>query len=342
MRWLAALVAIASVSCTIDVSIENKGCPCVDGYVCDLGLDRCVPDTCAPKITVEDFRAVWSTSNTIRWGWTPRGEEADFLAYELWVAPTQPELASDARRVYGVEHNPELGFFSTSAETMTTGSDGLEPGTSYVAHLRATDNTLCTSGTALVAESTLLDPQSSITLFRDTIPEGGELAPGPPVFDVANDAEGAHLLYDVAQDVECNPDVDDPAALCGQPLRLRRLDRNLARDPAQPAAGGLRGVNDAFLELRVSNTSPVPSFYTEVWLRFGDCFGEQLYEWDNWAMRSDGEYFTVQVPLVELRSATGQPLTFDVVESATLCEVAVGAQWHKNGRARVDDIVIRY
>jgi hypothetical protein len=353
-RLVLAVVVVSSVGCTVDVSIEGKQCPCVDGFVCDPALDQCVRQTCEPKVTVADFEAAWATSNTIRWTWTPQGEPDDLLRYELRLAETRQALATSDARIYSADDNPELAGYLVpivGGVVDATWSDDLEPGMSYVAQLRAVDDELCEYGSDVAAEATLPALPSTITLFRDELPPDAELAPAAITVTPDGSGSGAHLAYSALTDDECNPDVPDPEdvrAVCGQPLRLRRLDRSIVRDPGQPAGGGLEesSLASAFLEMKVSNVAPVDSYYSVMWLRFGDCFSEDLlFRWDGFAFRSDDAYVTLQVPLRILENGDG-PLTFDPIDTngsgQTLCGVAIGAGWHKTSEVRVDDIVIRY
>ena len=359
---LTSWVALAVGGCVIEVEIEGKRCPCVEGFVCDEGLDRCVRQTCTPKVTVTDFAAAWATSNTIRWTWTPVGDEGDLLRYELHVAETREQLGTEAARVYTAEDNPELGAFSipvVGTIVTSTRSDELEPATDYVAQLRVIDDELCEYGSAVAAETTVPTLPSRLTLFRDELPPGefdgglAELAPEHIQLTEDDDGSGGfHLAYAPADDDMCNPDVPEAVDLrgtCGQPLRLRRMNRSLVPDPMQPAAGGLRDGNmgTAFLELQVANDSPVPSYNSVLWLRFGDCFDETYrFLFDGFTFRSQSEYVTLQVPLSALVSADG-PLTFPVLDTnaggETLCSVAIGSAWHRDeSRVRIDNIVIRY
>lgn len=337
-RHLILLAALLP-GCTVDVTLEGKACPCADGFVCDEELQRCAAaPTCTPRVAAMNLEAEWATSNTIRWTWTLDGNETDALEYELVVAETIDDLAtrSGTARIYNRTTNPELG----SPKTRSTGSDGLEPGRRHIARLNVTDIELCGGNSRLGATSTSPRRDSEIVLFRDEIPVGAELAPKEPVMELTADATGAHLSYSASDDVECV----GGTALCYQPLRLRELNQSLVRNPEDAQAVGLDHdrFGNAFLEMKVSNESPVHSDYGNLWLRFGDCFDDAgKFNWDYWWLRSDGDYVTIQVPLAELSNQDGRPLSFADLSQA-LCGFAVISAWHETSKVRIDDVVIRY
>ena len=98
--------------------------------------------------------------------------------------------------------------------------------------------------------------------------------------------------------------------------------------------------------MRVSNSSPVASYFSVAWLRFDDCQTEEgIFRFDGWTLANSDDYLTLQFPLAILRN-TSRPLEFadlDTMGSGTpLCGFALGAQWHKTATVRIDDVVIRY
>ena len=347
MRFLLlAGLSWMTMACSVSVELDAKSCPCADGFRCDVGLDRCVPDDCTPEVSASDLHARWTTTNTILWEWLPTGDEARFLDAELWLGRSEEELASDQRIVLTKDEHLELGQFHwehAKTDTVQLPADGLDPDQSYVAQLRTTDTGLCLSGTPLVAASTLPEPVDRIVLFENEVPAGAELQP-EDYLTVVPDAEGAHLHYAVHEDPGCTS--GDARPQCGQPLRINMLDRNIVRDPAQPSRPGLREI-EGFLEMRVTTTSPYASDFGKVWLRFGDCSDETYqFIWEGWALRAAAEDYLLQVPLAELRTGLGASLDLMEIDPSmngrTLCEVALSVQWYKDGEAALDDIVIRF
>lgn len=352
----SATLSVLLGGCTVSASLDGKKCPCVDGYVCDEALDQCVEQTCEPAVTVTDLSAAWSTTNHIRFRWQVEGSADDFSRYELVVAESKEDIASRSgtARIYDASTNPELGGLvrpQVGGVVDGTTAQGLDPATSYVAQLQAVDANLCTFGSSVVARSTLPTLAGLITLFRDEVPVGAELAPGPPALELVTTGTEGHLAYSALDDEDCTPDtldLEDVQAVCGQPLRLRNLDMDVSRDPAQPAANALRenSFGTAFLEMRVSNVAPVHSWFSVIWLRFDDCATEEeIYRWDGWTLRSDGDYATVQVPLAELGNGERMLTYADLDNQAAgtpLCGFAIGGGWHKTSEVQIDDVVIHY
>lgn len=342
----AALLGAGS-ACSVDVSLEGKRCPCAEGYECDVAQDRCVQQVCEPTFTTSGFSAMWSTPNTIQYGWVPEGAAEDFLRYEIVVAENEADLVSrqGTARVIGPETHPELAFYlrpQGGVPVDRTMVLDLAPGTFYVARLFATDIRQCAFASELLATRTSDAATAQIALFDDVIPSGAYAL--PPEGVVVEDGE---IVYTPANDPLCAPEEGaDP--VCGPPVRVQGLDVVLSQ--AGPEAPGLSGGTfaRAFLEIRVRNEGEVHSHISEVSLWPDGCSDQDgIYELAGFTLAANETYQSIQVPLTELsRVGDGAPLTFGVLDvmagGTSICGVAIGAQWNKAGRAVVDHMLVRY
>jgi hypothetical protein len=338
--------------CAIDASIEGKRCPCSDGYACDELRDTCVRILCEPSLVVANFSPLWATAHDIRWSWEINGPAERFLRYELRLAESKEDLASmsGSAQVLGADVNPELGFhalpFTGGAVTATT-ARGLTADTTYYAQLLVTDINECPSASDAVARATRPEPVGTIELFADALPANSQVYPGNVM--VVSDAGGAHLAYSAADDGECVPmgvDPESTEATCGNPLRVQEFSLDVSSDPLQPQLARLSNGNfgSAYLEMHFSNVSPIPSYYTHIWLWAAACSVQ--YHYEDFTLPASADYVRFEVPLGAMMTAPDEPMTYGVVDTqasgAPLCGFAISPTWHKTSVARLDNVLIRY
>jgi len=361
-RWAVLVLAPWLGACVIDASIDGKGCPCADGYICNAA-DMCVRKTCDPGVVASSFAPAWATSHSIGWTWKPGASEDLFVRYEVWVAETKEDLAArtgTARR-FGKEENPELGGYRLRVATdlvSSTITRGLEGGTTYFAQLIAVDVRDCEFASERVQRSTPPEPQSSIDLFKDGLPAGAETGPAPPAYQVADDpAGGMHLVFDVYADDECVPDemdFNDVKATCGQPLRVRGFSADVSHDPSNPAKEALEPGTfvDAYLAMEVDIDAVVPSYFSWLWLANGaSCLPaenpDHIFRYDGAFTIPNGKPTTIELPLSVLENVepgSARPFSYDEIDAqgsgSALCSFALGGSWHKLGVVHVDDVAI--
>jgi hypothetical protein len=311
---LAVLVVLvgAGASCIIDVSsdVVGRACPCPGGYVCLAGKCGLAPD-CTPLVTVGDFRAGWSTPETILWSWTPAGRPEDLRDYQLVIASSVDDVlaVSGTARIFDRTVNPELGYYVTPHETSAvalgyTVTDGLEPldGSDpaigrYFARLFATDTAGCPFGTDIVEGRTKLPPlEGEVVIFDDELI--GETWGAPLVVEPGAGVDGSAALR-CSEDGCLNTDTGSPEwdhLRVVQPIDLTGVSENAIV------------TDQAFLELSVAVVSEVPAFYTEIYL---EVTGGGWVSWRRVHLRARADgvtYQHVQVPLAELRLDSGEPI----------------------------------
>ena len=352
-----AVMAVWLAACTIDVSLEGKQCPCLEGW--DCVNDECVRSVCEPTITVSALSPTWATAHDVHWTWEPNGAADRFLRYELWIAQTEQDLASRSgtARMFGAADNPELGTYVVPVAgdvVMATITRGLESGTPHYAQLVVLDVDQCPHATDVVARTTAPEPQNSITLFADALPAGAEMAPEPPALQLTTDGD-VHLEYHALEDEDCVPadaNLEDVKATCGQPLRVRGFSADVAHDPGNPTLVRLTNglFVDAYLEMRVQIEAPIPSYYSTVWLANGaTCLPFEvetsIFRYEGFTLPNGPAGVTVEVPLSAL-AFESTPLTYSALDpqagGTPLCGFAVNGTWHKTGIVRVDDVKLRF
>jgi hypothetical protein len=121
---------------------------------------------------------------------------------------------------------------------------------------------------------------------------------------------------------------------------------DVSADPSQPQLARLSegSFGSAYLEMHFSNISPIPSYYTKIWLWAAACSVEYLYE--GFTLPASADYVRFEVPLGALVSSPDGPMTYGVVDTqaagAPLCGFAISPTWHKTSVARLDNVLIRY
>lgn len=337
------LGGLASSSCVIEsLDLSDRRCPCATGYVCRPALDRC----CRPAIEIQGFRASWATANSIRWEWSPRADPSRFLRYELVIAENSADLVARTGTaiVFDETINPELGGFvlprTSGNEDIVTATitDGLRPGTTYLARLQAFDNELCPAATDVAIAETTIDPPETIEIYRDEAIGGAN----PTNFQPVPDPEGGmHLAWGTREDMECMVSGRD---LCPNNLRRGGFDVPIDRISRGAFESAER---TAMLEMTVTHDSSTPSFYSKVWLRVvenGSC--GRPFQLEPMTLRAAraGQTVTqrIQVPLAALQAddASAARLSFEGLTS--VCEFNVGGAWLLGSTVWVDDVLIRY
>ncbi|MBL8950008.1 MAG: hypothetical protein JNK82_04470 [Myxococcaceae bacterium] len=342
MKHLLPSLCMLSAACLTPVDLSAKRCPCAPGFICDLSRDRCVDTACTPAVSFSDFRAEWSTSNAIRYHWQPGPGREAFVRYELRVAETADALETSTARVYGPDQNPELGGYVLQRTGGTddlvdgTTARGLTPQKSWAAQLYAFDNALCVFRSPVVAASTLLDLPDEIVVFRDT-PITGQPRPANYRDVPATPAAGRVMEWVAVEDPFCQGTTDQ---LCPANLKLSELAADLSRlGPGVFAT--------AFYELKISNGSTAPYFYSRMWLGVQGPAGCEVFRFEPFTLAPGEAWQTLQVPLSALRGDSAL-LTSARLTGVTLCEANVGASFTRTSadggqaRVRVDDVRIRY
>jgi hypothetical protein len=347
-------------ACIIDATLDDKSCPCAEGWECNEVTQKCVDRACSPQLTVRAFSATFATPHAIRWEWQLEGTEEEFLRYEVVVAETKADLQSrtGSAIVFDAKTNPELGEFYVpfdEVQILSTVTRGLEPDTTYYARLYAVDGNDCGAGSDIIAKKTPLQPLSQIVLFGDASPEAGVTPRPVPGSLFEGQGDGTVLRYDGAVDTDCvvSADPNTPnKATCGQPVGVQGLDEDITVAGGGPAAARVTpaNFNDAYLEVEVEVIdSPVPLYYAWVWLLPAGCVDQALntYESSGIVVPNSGQRILIEAPLNDLRNyqdpdmrpGTGDEVTtpfrfstIDVANGGTpICGFALGGQKHKDG-----------
>src|SRR5262249_3457060 len=107
--YALVLACMATVGCTVDPNVDDKPCPCADGYTCEPWLNRCRLGSTQPgSVSVGELRVDWTTPNSIRWSWDVDGKAENLHRYELVVGRSFDEVATgNGATVWTPEQNPE-------------------------------------------------------------------------------------------------------------------------------------------------------------------------------------------------------------------------------------------
>jgi hypothetical protein len=326
-----ALFLVLVSSCTLEpIDLEDKRCPCTDGFVCNVASDRC----CTPAVSVEDFHGAWSTPGAILWQWTPiERDRARLDSYELRLADTVEGLDA-AAMIFGDTTNPELRGFvregTGGAEdvVVSTMTPGLAPNHRYFARLTAFGANGCHFVSEAVSFTTSAEAATGneVVLF-ETGGEPFEPAPGG-MFVRAGDAGDQRLEYRVPA---CGN------ARCSENLKLN--GSVVLSTGGGPAPGITEGglATTAYLELSLEVSKGPHSFFSRVWLQFES---GAIYQLEPFTLLTDGMPHVYQVPLRVLRSAERALAHSDLTTPMT--QFNVGGQWPAGGLVVVDDVRIRW
>ena len=359
------------------VDLDGKACPCASGWVCDEATQTCrgasmgttgfastgpaSTSTGEPLASTSDgsssgssvdtsgdgptarfevlaFSADWSTPESIHWTWDVSGEEADFHAWEVWVAADESALTNGAGvQVFDGATNPELDRFvlkNTEGVDPVVGTltRGLAPGTDYFAKLIVFDTSGGRSESPNVAvRTTTVAPTEAVVVFADD-PLAGGAYPLPVCFtrsDVAPYA-GTHgfavELGCTAADATCER--PDPAvAECWENLRLQQMSI-----PLTGLGGG--DLTDAFLEFHLAIDAPDATEGHGWWSMAGIHIEGQNFAYAPLTIPATAQYERFQVPLAVLG------VTLDDLGSLT--RFYVGSTWQNGADLRVDEVRIRW
>lgn len=369
-------MALAAAGCTVpNVDLEGRPCPCLSGWQCDESSQTCIREasetssgvaegsgssgeaststseavTTEPAETTESpaseafevlaFSADWSTPQSVHWVWELAGDEADFRAYELWVATSAEALTGEDVLVFDREVNPELGRFSLANTNrvdlvVATISDGLLPGTEYYGQLHVLDTAGGRSVSPNVAvRPTTAEPTSSLTIFSDDDPfSPGSALPGCLARSEVAPSEGTHhfeltLECSSEGDPVCAP-TEKPELECFENLRLQNLER------AEATIGG-GDFAEAFVELDVAivppDDNPAHGWWSDISIQHGGMWPGAR----GITLRADGMYRRYQIPLVQMGLT---PDTFD----GFVTGVRVGSKWRRGAVVRFDEVRLRW
>jgi hypothetical protein len=325
--WLAPLpVAVVIGACSVgDLDLAGRACPCADGYVCDVTVNRCVvelpvdaapPDAAdaapvQPLLVVKDLAATWVAPTTIRWDWTLTGAAADFRAYELVTGAS----AADLQNRVGVDvltsnERPELAGFdlrgglASGAVAMWTLTDVRTAGAKQVVQVNVTDVKGRASRSAAVAATSAARTTSQLVVFDGTT----QRTVSPPDDVVFRSPPGGEPHYVFTTD--CGG-----AKTCAKRAELVSLALDLAPAGAPFTSAAF---DRAVLELQIEGNVAATSFATSVALEPGDgtCTGGNgvcRYRFTGFT-QSAAARRKIQIPLRELLSDAG-PLTFGILQA---------------------------
>ncbi|MBX7083787.1 MAG: serine/threonine protein kinase [Nannocystaceae bacterium] len=284
----------------------------------------------AAAVQVGELWAQWSTPNAIRWAWSAEGEADALRDYELVVGPSEDDVRvrSDRCRVFTRADNPELGHFllprtGGADPVRATITDGHVPEQVVFAQLWAIDTAGRRHGSNVASIHTAAPAVAQVVIFADQRPHGFSI-PALEVVDTRPFA-GTHHLQFVSR---CEP----PA--CFANLRWQDLDVDLSRVTPGDFA------TTAFLELAVAVDGDATSWWSQLRLWYDAEHIDRVGHFASFALRHDGEYRLLQVPLRAFEFRDG-------VEPAAqlrhgLFELGLGGWWPPGATVRIDEIRVRW
>ncbi len=378
MRSIAPLALCGLLQgCVLQpVDLDGKACPCASGWVCDGATQTCRTasagatssstgdppasdssttsdpasstsgraasssgDEATSRFDVLAFSADWSTPESIHWTWEVVGAEADFHAWEIWIATDEDALTSGRDvQVFDGTTNPELDRFvlkNTQGVDPVVGAltRGLLPGTEYFARLVVFDTAGGrTESPNVGVRSTNAAPTEEVVIFADDPLQSGGY-PLPACFTRSEVAPHAGT-HDFAVQLGCTADEatcgrPDPSVVdCWENLRLQQLSIPLV---------GLGGgdLSDAFLEFHISIEAPEATEGHGWWSMAGIHLEDRNFAYAPLTIPASGEYHRFQLPLSVL-GVTLRDLP------SPLSRVYVGSTWQNGSQLRVDEIRVRW
>lgn len=341
LSTLAALVASSAIaSCAVEVDLEDKACPCGDGYECDPFGSTCVPELCA--VSADELVVAWATPHTIAYEWGPSGDSGDFHQYELVIATSEEAARSGlGARVHGLAQNPALASLNTNGEKpMLTVVGDLTPGTEYFARLRITDKNACLSRSAVLAETTPQIPPKPIVLFDE--PDG--VAVQPERAELIGSGVAAYVEYDLASDELCTGVGSDGE--CGQPVKLDFPGRIIGEESGQTNLVEADEFDSAYVEVVIWYESPRPADTAIVFLspEGAPQIGDFRFDLESFSLEPSSAYHSIEVPLRRLRASKdeGRGLTHADLMELPFNQAAIGGQWDADSVVRIDAIRIQH
>lgn len=335
LAGVAAMAAIAT--CAIEVPLEGKACPCVEGYLCDEVENECLAESCA--VSASRISVRWQTPHSLAFDIRGVGEAARFLRYELVVAESKRDVesrAGTARVITSAEH-VELDAFSGGGALVVV--DGLAADTTYFAELVAVDSDECASRSSVLAAETSAEPANDPIVIYDA----ADQTTWPALQPGAAGLMSGVVEYVLAED-ECCIDVcgDEPdvgaRSFCGQPLKL---DRTVLLGATSGQANLVRAdtFEDAYLEIELLYDSPFAAVYGTVWLSPQD--GPAEFRFDGLTFAPTTGFATIEVPLRFL-AQSGVALEHAVLASGPIDQFAIGGQWHRDATLRLRAVRVRH
>jgi hypothetical protein len=289
------------------------------------------PMTVEPAVHVSDLRALWSTPNAVRWAWTADGRADELRDYELVIGPTEADVIaqSDRTRVFDRSENPELGHFllprtGGADPVQATITDGHAPDEPVFARLVAIDTAGRRHESNVASIHTAPPAVAEIVVFDDELPSGAPM-PDRIALSSAHPFAGPHHLQFESR---CT------APECFANLRWQGLD--VALDRLTP--GDWK--TTAYLELAVAIDGDATSWWSQLRIWCDETSLDHVGHFNSFALRSDGEYRVLQVPL---RAFAFSP-ALDPADQIRhgLFEVGVGGWWPPGAIVRIDEIRVRW
>ncbi len=367
-RRVGPALAVSAASCVVpSIDLDGRPCPCVDGWVCNpdtmvcerTGGDGDADDSggsdgttvgettvasggadtaSAPAFDVLAFTADWSTPTSIHWAWDVAGEEADFHAYEVWIATSEAALTAGTD-VHVVDDtiNPELSRWTLNNTTdidavVGTITDGLQPGVEYFARLHVLDTAGGrTSSPNVAVRSTTSAPVSAYVVFADDPPGGLTL---PECMARVDSAPAQASTHHYAHVMRCDPELGTSCTTGGAPecwenLRLQNL-------PGEDLMLGNGEFTDAFVEAWVAIDGVDDAAAHGWWSELGIATGDGSWHvYRGLTLRADGTYRRYEIPLTQLGLT---PETFDGIVTG----FRVGSTFPDATTVRFDEVRIRW
>lgn len=339
------LVWAAALACRVDpVDLSGRPCPCAPGWICESAQNVCVlepPNEGA--VSVSNLRATWTTPNAIFWEWDSEGSPDQLRRFELLVGPSEAAVAarSEGVVIFTEAQNPELGRFllprvGGEDPVRSTITDLHQPDTLYFAQLIATDITGKRWATGYSSARTTLAPTQEIVVFSEDQTAGFSV-PAELIRSSEAPYQGSwHYQYTKS----CGS-----GGSCFENLRRMGMAIPLVRTPTgQDLIREGDYLTTAFIELAVANEARSASFWSEVWLAYGNCLSCSTrscrYAFHPFTIRPGGAYRLIQVPLRVLEAPQG-PAPYGQL-SQGLCEFNLGGLWESNAPVRIDGVRIRW
>ncbi|HWB74575.1 MAG TPA: hypothetical protein VG755_06460, partial [Nannocystaceae bacterium] len=281
-------------------------------------------------VQVAELRAAWATPNTVRWSWDAEGRADDLRDYELVVGPSEADVLATSHRcrVFTRVDNPELGHFllpRTGGEdpVRATITDGHAPDAAVFARLWAIDTSGRRHASNVASIHTAAAPIAEVVVFADERPHGFAI-PELTVSD-ARPFAGTHHLQFVSH--------------CETPHCFANLRWQDLRVPLQGMTPG-DWATTAYLELAVAVDGDATSWWSQLRVWFDGRSLDDVGHFNSFALRSDGEYRVLQVPLRAFTFRDGlapaQQLEHD------LFELGLGGWWPPGAIVRIDEVRVRW
>ncbi|MBL9023846.1 MAG: hypothetical protein JNL21_16750 [Myxococcales bacterium] len=359
-RALGAVASFFAIgACSIDVSLDGRGCPCIEGYLCDRSANVCVADAC--KVSAKRFDKLWATPHGIAFTLPAVGAADGFLRYEVVIGTSKQDVESrsgSARVLTDADH-PELAEMTgPGTQRVVVLEGGLTPSTTYYAALQSVDTSGCESRSEVIAVPT--PPESvnqPIWIFDPANP--GTPSFQPSSVRLSTNGSETEVTYVLAEYVCCVMECDasgepigggssggETRFECGQPLKL---DRRLTLGSDGGQANLVRGdtFDDAYVEVDLFFESTLPARIGIVWLDFddgtelndiGESIAKESYRFDELTFIPTTGFRTVEVPLSAL-ARNGVALEHaDLLTPST--QFALGGQWNRDATVHVRSVRI--